>query len=166
MASFCGCPGVPDLAVFSVPEGDTATASRQDKCSFCPEGQVLILEPWKHDIKDKALLQAGGYVVGSTCAEWSQMADYVTTPEACSFVQTIAVSGCCEFIGESILDKTTPSPTPNNNAPSVLSPTTAPTTQLSANETVSPVAAPTASNGAVMQSAFAIAVSILSLVLS
>lgn len=78
-----------------------------EKCSFCPQGMVLVLEPWKQSIQNKSLLRAGGYVIGSTCAEWSQMADYTTTSQGCSFLQTLATAGCCEVIGESLLDQAT-----------------------------------------------------------
>jgi hypothetical protein len=107
MTSSCGCPFVPDVAVVAYGEEGAAAAeikeSTREKCSFCPQGMVLVLEPWKHSTHNKSLLNAGGYVTGSTCAEWSQMADYANTPHGCTFLQTLATAGCCAVIGESIL---------------------------------------------------------------
>jgi hypothetical protein len=111
MASYCGCPGVPDVAAVAYGEEGAAVAeikeSTTEKCTFCPQGMVLVLEPWKQSIQNKSLLHSGGYVTGSTCAEWSQMADYASTSQGCTFLQTLANADCCEVIGESILDPAT-----------------------------------------------------------
>ena len=44
-----------------------------------------------------------GYETTSTCAEWNQMSDFVTTYSACDFLHQIGSAGCCEPIGENLL---------------------------------------------------------------
>lgn len=105
MASWCGCPGIPSRAVL-FPDTGSAIAPEKNasKCSFCPEGSILVLDSWEKSIDDKALLD--GYKRESTCAEWDQMADFVTTEAGCSFLNRIAMAGCCEVVAGSILDHT------------------------------------------------------------
>lgn len=101
MASWCGCPGIPNRAVLFPDTGGATDSLKEDasKCFFCPDGSVLVLDAWRKTIEDKALLD--GYERESTCAEWSQMADFTTTETGCSFLNGIALAGCCELIEES-----------------------------------------------------------------
>ena len=109
MASYCGCPGVPDPPVVVSTETTTdiwelpnTQQAVQEECTFCPEGMVLILESWKHGVSDPSVMQ--GYEEDSTCTHWSEMTDYATTTKGCSLLHQIGSAGCCEPIGDSILD--------------------------------------------------------------
>lgn len=98
MASWCGCPSVSDPPALE--------PAMERTCTFCPEGMILVLQSWRVTVKDKSLIS--GYVEDSTCAEWSQLAPYATTPESCDFLQMIGYSGCCEWITGSILEGSLP----------------------------------------------------------
>jgi len=106
MASFCGCPGVPDPPI-TVP-ATTSTLELENaenankECSFCPEGMVMVMEAWKKKISNPSILD--GYSEESTCTQWFEMDTYATSLRSCSLLHKIGSAGCCEPMGESILD--------------------------------------------------------------